>query len=84
MLGVTFVDGFVVAGFFVSGLGGSVFGGGGGGAAAFDAGFRVAAGLAAVSGRGLAAGEAFDVLVVALLVLGAALVDFALVVVFVP
>ena len=67
---------------FVSVFGGSAFGDAGVGGEVFGDGFCAVVGFAAASGMGLLVAEAFGAVVVALPVLGAALVDFALVVDF--
>ena len=67
---------------FVSVFGGSALGDAEVGGEVFGLGFRAAVGFAVASGIGLLVGEAFGAVTVDLPVLGAALVDFALVVVF--
>jgi hypothetical protein len=80
-LGSTFGCALGAAG-FVSAFGDSAFGGAEAGEEDFGVAFLAVAGFAGAACTGLLAGEAFDALVVALVVFGPALVDFALVVTF--
>lgn len=80
-LGSTFGCALGAAG-FVSAFGVSAFGGAEAGGEDFGVAFRAVTDFAGAACTGLLAGDAFEALVVALVVFGPALVDFALVVTF--